>query len=51
VTKGIDIARLDGVSTGEKAPVDTGTGEAAWALNRRAEFSIVSGDMPLAMNN
>jgi peptidoglycan-associated lipoprotein len=51
VGKGIDIARLEGVSTGEKSPVDSGTGEAAWALNRRAEFSIVSGDMPLAMNN
>lgn len=51
VGKGIDIARLDGVSIGENSPVDPGKGEAAWALNRRAEFSIVSGDMPLAMNN
>jgi len=50
VGKGIDVARLDGVSTGESSPVDAGTGEAAWALNRRAEFAIVSGDMPLAMN-
>ncbi len=50
IGKGIDVARLDGVSTGEKSPVDTGTGEAAWALNRRAEFSIVGGDGPLAMN-
>lgn len=50
VGKGVDIARLDGVSTGEKSPVDSGTGEAAWALNRRAEFAIVGGDGPLAMN-
>jgi peptidoglycan-associated lipoprotein len=49
VSKGIDVARLDGVSSGEKSPVDAGTGESAWALNRRAEFEIMSGDSPLAM--
>jgi len=48
--KGIDVARLDQVSNGEKDPVDSGSDEAAWARNRRAEFVIVSGDMPLAMN-
>ena len=48
--KGIDVARLDQVSNGEKDPVDSGSDEAAWAQNRRAEFVIVSGDMPLAMN-
>ena len=47
--QGIDVARLDGVSTGEKSPVDPGNNEAAWVQNRRAEFAIVSGDMPLAM--
>lgn len=48
--KGIDVSRLDQVSNGEKDPVDSGSDEAAWARNRRAEFVIVSGDMPLAMN-
>ncbi len=50
VGKGVDVARLEVVSSGEKSPVDAGTGEAAWALNRRAEFAILSGDTPLAMN-
>ncbi|MEO8636835.1 MAG: OmpA family protein [Gemmatimonadales bacterium] len=48
--QGIDVARLEGVSTGEASPIDSGSGEAAWAQNRRAEFMIVSGDTPLAMN-
>jgi len=48
--KGIDVARLDQVSNGEKDPVDSGSDEAAWARNRRAEFVIVGGDMRLAMN-
>jgi peptidoglycan-associated lipoprotein len=50
VGKGIDVARLDRVSTGETAPIDAGDTEAAWAQNRRAEFAIVSGDAVLAMN-
>ena len=49
VEKGIDVARLDEASSGEKSPIDAGSGEAAWAMNRRAEFVIVSGDLPLAM--
>jgi peptidoglycan-associated lipoprotein len=49
VEKGIDVARLDEASVGEQSPVDAGSGETAWARNRRAEFVIVSGDMPLAM--
>jgi peptidoglycan-associated lipoprotein len=50
VGKGVDVARLDRISTGETAPIDTGDTEAAWAQNRRAEFAIVSGDVVLAMN-
>jgi peptidoglycan-associated lipoprotein len=50
VEQGIDVARLDVLSSGEKSPIDSGSGEAAWAQNRRAEFVIVSGDSPLAMN-
>lgn len=49
VGKGINAARLDEMSSGEKSPIDSGSGEVAWARNRRAEFVIVSGDMPLAM--
>jgi peptidoglycan-associated lipoprotein len=44
VGKRIDAARLDEMSFGEKSPIDSGRGEAAWARNRRAEFVIVSGD-------
>jgi peptidoglycan-associated lipoprotein len=47
--QGIDVARLDGISTGESSPIAAGSDEAAWAQNRRAEFAIVSGDTPLAM--
>jgi peptidoglycan-associated lipoprotein len=49
IEKGIDVARLDVISSGETSPIDSGTGETAWAQNRRAEFAIVSGDTPLAM--
>jgi peptidoglycan-associated lipoprotein len=48
VKQGIDAARLDAMSSGEKAPIDSGHGELAWARNRRAEFAIVSDDTPLA---
>lgn len=50
IGKGVDVTRLDGVSGGESSPIDSGSDEAAWAQNRRAEFVIVSGDTPLAMN-
>jgi peptidoglycan-associated lipoprotein len=49
VENGIDAARLEEMSSGEESPVDSGSGEAAWARNRRAEFVIVSGDTPLAV--
>jgi peptidoglycan-associated lipoprotein len=49
IDKGIDATRLDKASSGEKSPIDSGSDQAAWARNRRAEFSIVSGDTPLAM--
>jgi peptidoglycan-associated lipoprotein len=48
VAQGIDAARLENVSAGEKSPIDGGSGEVAWARNRRAEFLVVSGDSPLA---
>lgn len=49
VGRGIDVSRLDELSTGETAPIADGHDEAAWAENRRAEFVIVSGDLPLTM--
>lgn len=49
VAQGVDASRLESVSVGETAPIDGGSGEVAWAQNRRAEFLIVSGDSPLAM--
>jgi peptidoglycan-associated lipoprotein len=42
IERGIDAGRLDVVSFGSASPVDSGQTEAAWALNRRAGFEIVS---------
>lgn len=50
VESGINAGRLDEMSSGETSPIDTGSDEAAWAMNRRAEFVIVSGNLPLALN-
>ena len=43
VDYGIDRNRLDVVPFGEERPIDTGTSEAAYARNRRAEFIILTG--------
>lgn len=40
VDLGIDKSRLTTLSYGEEQPLDRGTGEAAWAKNRRAHFLI-----------
>jgi peptidoglycan-associated lipoprotein len=37
---GVDTARLVSISYGEEKPADPGHNEAAWAKNRRAEFTI-----------
>lgn len=44
VANGIDAARIDISSMGEERPVAQGSNEAAWAVNRRAEFVQVTGD-------
>jgi hypothetical protein len=49
VDHGIAAARLDERSSGEQSPIDAGSGEAAWAQNRRAEFVVVSGSTQPAM--
>ncbi len=41
--QGVDSTRLETVGYGEEQPLDTGTTEPAWAVNRRAEFSVVGG--------
>ncbi|CAN5673343.1 hypothetical protein BH23GEM9_BH23GEM9_18760 [soil metagenome] len=46
---GIDAARFETTSMGEDMPLDPRGTEAAWALNRRAEFSIVAGGEMLLM--
>jgi peptidoglycan-associated lipoprotein len=40
---GIDAARFEVISYGEDRPAAQGSDEAAWALNRRAEFRITGG--------
>jgi peptidoglycan-associated lipoprotein len=42
VDMGIDAGRLNEMSSGEKSPIEAGRSEVAWAMNRRAEFVIVS---------
>jgi peptidoglycan-associated lipoprotein len=38
VSQGVSTSRIDTVSFGEEKPECTGTGEACWAQNRRAEI-------------
>lgn len=41
IREGVNGGRLQTVSFGEEMPVDSGSGEAAWAANRRAEFGLI----------
>jgi peptidoglycan-associated lipoprotein len=40
VRLGVEPERISTVSSGEERPADSGSGEAAWAKNRRSEFSF-----------
>ena len=40
ISLGVDAGQLSTISYGEEAPLDMGDDEAAWAQNRRAEFSL-----------
>ena len=40
---GVALARIDTVSYGKEKPIDTGTGDAAWAHNRNAHTAITAG--------
>jgi peptidoglycan-associated lipoprotein len=41
ISRGVGAGRIQTVSFGEEMPADSGSGEAAWAKNRRAEFGVV----------
>ena len=41
IDAGLDASKIQTVSFGKEMPADPGSGEAAWAANRRAEFGIV----------
>ncbi len=40
VNLGIDASRIETISYGEERPADAGHDEAAWAMNRRAQFLL-----------
>ena len=40
IQAGADAGALQTVSFGEEMPADTGSGDSAWAKNRRAEFGV-----------
>ena len=46
---GIDAGRLTITSFGEDRPLEEGSGEDAWARNRRGEFVITAGGSPLIL--
>jgi peptidoglycan-associated lipoprotein len=45
INHGISADRLNAVGYGEEKPLDPAENESAWALNRRAEFRISSGNL------
>ena len=42
VSLGVSAKRLSVISYGEEKPLSKGTGESAWAQNRRAEFKAIN---------
>jgi peptidoglycan-associated lipoprotein len=45
VSRGIDPSRLETAAYGEEQPLDNAATEAAWAMNRRDEFSVSGGKL------
>lgn len=41
INSGVPAGKIQTVSFGKEMPADPGSGEAAWAKNRRAEFGVV----------
>ncbi len=47
--RGVDPARLEVASNGEEQPVDPGHTEAAWAMNRNDQFSVLNSSVALTL--
>jgi peptidoglycan-associated lipoprotein len=47
VSHGVDGSRIEVVSYGKEHPLDSGHNEAAWAVNRRDEFEILTPNVVL----
>ena len=43
IQQGVDSTRLETTGYGEEQPLDPGSTEPAWAMNRRADFSVSGG--------
>ncbi|MEO6054826.1 MAG: OmpA family protein [Chthoniobacterales bacterium] len=41
IGKGVSAGKIQTVSFGKEMPADSGSGDAAWAKNRRVEFGVV----------
>jgi peptidoglycan-associated lipoprotein len=41
INDGVPAGKIQTVSFGKEMPADPGSGDAAWAKNRRAEFGVV----------
>ena len=41
ISMGLSGGKIQTVSFGEEMPADPGSGDSAWAMNRRAEFGVV----------
>ncbi len=47
VRLGVEEGRIETASLGEEVPLDPGSNEAAWAMNRRDEFEVIAGAQTL----
>jgi peptidoglycan-associated lipoprotein len=45
VQQGIDASRLETEGYGEEQPLDPGSNESAWSMNRRAGFQVTGGSL------
>jgi peptidoglycan-associated lipoprotein len=43
ILRGVPQSRLETVSYGEERPLQMGSGESVWAMNRRGEFQVTGG--------
>lgn len=47
VRLGVEEGRIETASLGEEVPLDPGSNESAWAMNRRDEFEVIAGAQTL----